>query len=79
MTAQATPASSTLACNQVLPLAMKNLAAHCSQLDRNQGCYGNPTVHVEYVNPSEATATPVVFQQSGDIKAVRRRAGTAHD
>jgi hypothetical protein len=65
MSAQITSATPSV-CGQVLPLAMKNLAAHCSQLDRNQVCYANPSLHVEFANAAQATATPVVFRQIGD-------------
>src|SRR5579859_7303461 len=64
--AQTITSSTPAACNQVLPLAMKNLAAHCSQIDRNQVCYGNPSLRVEFANPAQATATPIVFKQIGD-------------
>src|SRR5260370_32048004 len=60
MSAQTTSATPSV-CEQVLPLAMKNLAAHCTQLDRNQVCYANPSLRVEFANSAQATATPVAF------------------
>src|SRR5258708_30251508 len=69
MSAQTTSATPSV-CEQVLPLAMKNLAAHCSQLDRNQVCYANPSLHVEFANAAQATATPIVFRQIGDIMPI---------
>src|ERR1041384_5231235 len=65
MSAQTTSATPVV-CGQVPSLARKTLAAHCAQLDRNQVCYGNPSLYVEFANAAQATATPVVFRQVGD-------------
>jgi hypothetical protein len=54
-----------LACNQVLPLAEKNLSDKCNNLDVNQVCYGNKIIAVEY--PDQGAVTPVAFAQTGDI------------
>jgi hypothetical protein len=50
-------------CAQIVPSVQKNLSERCSALDRDQVCYGNSRLSVEYQNG----ANPQPFAQPGDI------------
>src|SRR5260221_11311550 len=65
LTTAAQDTGGALACNQVLPLAQKNIASKCNNLDVNQVCYANKTIAVAY--PDQGAVNPVAFAQTGDI------------
>jgi hypothetical protein len=56
-----TPGAST--CAQLLPALQKNLSTGCSTLDRDQVCYGNAPLSIDY----QASTTQSSFAQPGDI------------
>src|SRR5260221_4902231 len=65
LTTAAQDIGGALACNQVLPLAQKNIASKCNNLDVNQVCYANKTIAVAY--PDQGAVNPVTFGQTGDL------------
>jgi hypothetical protein len=62
-TAQVTSTPGRLACAQLLPMVEQNVA-QCSGVDRDQACYGNRAVNVEY---AETVHSVMAFAQAGDI------------
>jgi Bacterial SH3 domain len=62
--AQVTATPGGVTCAQLIPMVQKNLSANCNSLDRDQLCYGNRSVTVEYadnVRPDKP------FAQVGDF------------
>src|SRR5258708_23279318 len=62
--AQATATPTALKCDQVVPLAVKNLSTSCNSLDKDQICYGNNSISVEFLD--SANASSMQFSQVGD-------------
>src|SRR5258708_10596594 len=62
--AQATATPTALKCDQVVPLAMKNLSTSCNSLDKDQICYGNNSISVEFLE--SADSSKLQFSQVGD-------------
>jgi hypothetical protein len=62
--AQATATPTALKCDQVVPLAVKNLSTSCNSLDKDQICYGNNSISVEFLD--SADSSKLQFSQVGD-------------
>src|SRR5262245_49490721 len=62
--AQATGTPTALKCDQIVPLAMKNLSSSCNSLDKDQICYGNNSISVEFLE--SADSSKLQFSQVGD-------------
>ena len=63
VTAQVTSTPGASTCAQLLPALQKNLSTGCSTLDRDQACYGNAPLSIDY----QASTTQSPFAQPGDI------------
>ncbi|MEP7288724.1 MAG: hypothetical protein ABI947_23475 [Chloroflexota bacterium] len=64
----ATPTPVPLSCNQLLPLARTNLT-RCNGVSRDQVCYANNSIAVEYADPANSTDN-MPFSKLGDIVPV---------
>ncbi|MBL8133017.1 MAG: LysM peptidoglycan-binding domain-containing protein [Anaerolineae bacterium] len=58
----AAPAEQAATCDELVTLATTTVGISCDSLGRNQACYGNRQIAVEF-----APNTSLVFNQSGDI------------
>ncbi|GEM_PF-2345865 len=65
ITAQVTATPAALSCAQLLPAVQKNLSQQCSSLDRDQVCYGNTAITVQYRDEDAASSFP--FTVPGNI------------
>src|SRR5262249_43217964 len=61
--AQVTSTPRPLTCAQLLPLVRQNLSTGCSDVNRDQVCYGNKVNQAQF----QDNATPVPFVQTGDV------------
>lgn len=66
--AQVTATPGAMSCAQLLPAVQKNLSQQCNSLDRDQVCYGNPAITVQYQDDNAASSIP--FTVPGNIAPV---------
>ena len=71
---QQPPGGTGLSCDELVVLASTTVGFACDTVGRNQACYGNSLVEVEFVPEANA-----IFQRSGDLieLATLRRLSTA--
>ncbi|MEP7286034.1 MAG: hypothetical protein ABI947_09730 [Chloroflexota bacterium] len=65
-TAQNTATPAPLTCNQLLPLVRTSIGTRCNDLTKDQVCYANKGITVEYADPANSTA----FNQPGDVAPI---------